>query len=1339
VAVRRLALVSLAALAFAQAASAQSFNPEHLGTGGRAATSGGGVSPPAGDFATVIVPDSGTSLDLGTVVDHSGNTWTIDGGTLAGSNLFHSFSNFDLASGDIARWVHSWGDPAAIDNVISRVTGGDPSHIFGTIDSTGLPNAAFFFINPAGIVFGEGAQINVPAAAHFSTASELRFASGPSFSVATPNGSTFSVAAPQAFGFLGGEGAMLLSGLGEDFAPNHGALSFSGSDIAIEDSAFRVGSIAATAVGDQAASITLSGETTAPLGGSVTLIGANIWTEAPNPEAGASGEIRLTGANVSLSASTLSSSTGTFVDPNHGGTGNPDDVHDGGSITLSGQNVLLDQSFVATNTFGPGAGGDIVIGATGSVDIVSSVIAADTNGDAAAGGVLVAGDTINVTDSSLFSDTFQEGAAGAVLLLGNDIAIDRAWITSESRGTGASGAVAIQAQNSLSIGLTTISSNSASETNAGAILLQGRTVAISESSIASNNSGGGNAGAVGISADEDLTIMDTSVSSTAEAFCTGCTGDAGLVSLAAGGNVTLTGANLFTNVSDTGTSGGVFVTADGAIDVQDSFMTADRGIVGLVAEGALNVAGTTIYADNFGSESSEGGAILLDGSDVSVAYSYITSENYASGEGTGTAGLVTITADNALAITDGTTISVDTHGDGDAGSLVLGGTNILVDASTITSGTTGSGNAGGILINATESLDLSHGATVRSETSAAGDAGVILIEAGDMTLDGSRIATSALENSEGDAGTILIKAASLNVLNDSRLVSNTDSTGNAGNIAIEADEVNVTNGSRISSDSNLQCFVQVCEAGERLGGDAGSVAIDAKRVSVVGSSGTITFISSDTFGHGAAGNVTIKASESLTVTDGGFISSDTYAQGDAGEIGIQAGKLVLDRNGAITSSSYWGAEGDAGSIGVEADEVTVTKGAGLSTSAFGFGDAGDINIEAGSVIVSGESAFGVSYISSDTADTGEAGDVTITADTLTVAHNAVVSSETFGSGNAGFVEVQGGDVLVTKGGRITTEAAEGSSGDAGVVLIEANSLKVARGGAVSSSTAGEGDAGNVLIGAGTVEVDGGEIGSTAKAGATGRSGSLFIDASRRIAVTGGGRISTESNNQNAAGTVFLSAPTVLVSGAGSTINSANNSQAGGDAGFIEVQTLAPGASGITVAEGGRISTSSVAGAAGNIDLQMAPGSLLILEGRNAPGVLETSSGPGTGGVILISNPFAIISNGGNILALGESGGANVRIGTNYFISSSDRPNRVEVSGSLVFENAIYDVSSGIVNPDLSVLDASAVLRGQCPAVRSTGQLSQFTVRPVGPYSPRATDSLQPVLEAPEERIGGSCL
>ncbi len=59
-----------------------------------------------------------------------------------------------------------------------------------------------------------------------------------------------------------------------------------------------------------------------------------------------------------------------------------------------------------------------------------------------------------------------------------------------------------------------------------------------------------------------------------------------------------------------------------------------------------------------------------------------------------------------------------------------------------------------------------------------------------------------------------------------------------------------------------------------------------------------------------------------------------------------------------------------------------------------------------------------------------------------------------------------------------------------------------------------------------------------------------------------------------------------------------------------------------------------------------------------------------------------------------------------------------MSGNFLLEAAAYDVSAGTANRDLSVIDASGVLRGQCASARTTGEVSQLVVRPIGPYGPR---------------------
>lgn len=215
-----------------------------------------------------------------------------------------------------------------------------------------------------------------------------------------------------------------------------------------------------------------------------------------------------------------------------------------------------------------------------------------------------------------------------------------------------------------------------------------------------------------------------------------------------------------------------------------------------------------------------------------------------------------------------------------------------------------------------------------------------------------------------------------------------------------------------------------------------------------------------------------------------------------------------------------------------------------------------------------------------------------------------------------------------------------------------------------------------------------------------------------------------------------------IDGSGSFISSENfsggpaaGSRSGpvGDAGSVAIT-----AADLTVSNGGRITTNSFGGAAGDISITLPSLGLLILEGRSAVGSIQTSSGAGTGGRIAITGPRAIISNGGSILALGQQSGANVTIQTRNFISSTDRRNTVAVDGQIRLEAGLYDVSSGTVNPDISVLDASKVLQGQCPAARAAGVVSQLITRPVGPYVREPYVAPLQIPDGSERPRSGAC-
>ena len=155
-------------------------------------------------------------------------------GAIRGNNLFQSFSQFDLKSGDVATFT----GPAniQIQNILSRVTGGTASSIDGTIRS-GIAGANFYFINPSGVVFGPNAAVDVSGAFAVSTANYLKLADGAKFVAALDADDSMLSSAPVvAFGFLdGANGSIEVHGSLRS-APDT-PLSVIGSTVSVRDGA----------------------------------------------------------------------------------------------------------------------------------------------------------------------------------------------------------------------------------------------------------------------------------------------------------------------------------------------------------------------------------------------------------------------------------------------------------------------------------------------------------------------------------------------------------------------------------------------------------------------------------------------------------------------------------------------------------------------------------------------------------------------------------------------------------------------------------------------------------------------------------------------------------------------------------------------------------------------------------------------------------------------------------------------------------------------------------------------------------------------------------------------
>jgi large exoprotein involved in heme utilization and adhesion len=735
----------------------------------------------------------------------------------------------------------------------------------------------------------------------------------------------------------------------------------------------------------------------------------------------------------------------------------------------------------------------------------------------------------------------------------------------------------------------------------------------------------------------------------------------------------------------------------------------DSGDVFITLTGRLYALGGNLGASSFSANNA--GVITVRAPEVVMEQSTIATSATAAGS----PGRVLI--ETGRLVFDRVNMLGSSKDGGGDGVIQLRSTgDLLMRGAIIFSNALGLANGGVVMIEG-KSVEMIN-TLINSDTFAFGAAGRIELRADTLHLENTQITSTT--DGEGVGGAVSVFGRAITLDTSSALRSDTTRLAKAGSVAVTATErldlldlAAVTSqaasgtgdGGSVSITAGRLFMADATISSDSLSlGRAGTVAVKADQIELDGRNREFTGISSDSFGFGDAGSVTIDA-RSLTVRDKAYVSSTGIRDGRAGDITIRTGDLSVSRGGTISSL---GVQTDGGDISIVATgNLTVTSEPGFGSfiaSAASGGDAGDLSLDVGGTLLLDASA-----LSSDTFGPGDAGDLMIKAAAITLKSMSAISSSTGSFGNAGALTIEAKTITMDAGTQILSAATSMSEGDARSITIRADTIAVGKDATITTATFGRGDAGKVDITARSLRIDGGEVSSSAGVGSQGVAGDVRI-AAGDLSIVNGGILSTLSANSNTAGELRISADQVSLDGLRSIISSENLADDRGDAGEIFIT-----AKGVRVANGAGISTNSVAGAAGNIDIRVARPGLLVLEGGELPGLILTSSGPGTGGMITIADPLAIISNGGRILALGEQRGANVQISSRFFINSSDRSNVVDVAGDFRLQTGLYDVSSGTVSRDLSVLDASKVLQGQCPVARSTGLVSQLITRPVGPY------------------------
>ena len=288
--------------------------------------------------------------------------YDITGGTrpggATGTNLFHSFGDFSVPTNNIANFLNAGsvdlnGNVLApnlpTSNILGRVTGGDPSTIFGMIQTTG-PNgfgtANLFLMNPAGFLFGPNATVNVGGMMTFTTADYLRFQGADTLfnKVSTPESlSLLSTVPVAAFGFIGSiPAAIAIQGSTLKVAQGQ-TLSFVGGNTGFNYIDPDTGIRSSTSVPDGV--MITGGNLSAPSGqinlASVASAG-EILADSLQPAPNVNGASFSAMGNVSLTGPTILDASGLPT----GGTGA------GGTVHIRSGQFVMDRAVVLANTMG---------------------------------------------------------------------------------------------------------------------------------------------------------------------------------------------------------------------------------------------------------------------------------------------------------------------------------------------------------------------------------------------------------------------------------------------------------------------------------------------------------------------------------------------------------------------------------------------------------------------------------------------------------------------------------------------------------------------------------------------------------------------------------------------------------------------------------------------------------------------------------------------------------------------------------------------------------------------------------------------------------------------------
>lgn len=262
---------------------------------------------------------------------------------------------------------------------------------------------------------------------------------------------------------------------------------------------------------------------------------------------------------------------------------------------------------------------------------------------------------------------------------------------------------------------------------------------------------------------------------------------------------------------------------------------------------------------------------------------------------------------------------------------------------------------------------------------------------------------------------------------------------------------------RLEAGSVMVSVTQGSQPGRnaRIGASEGIQAIGRTAGGRIGSGFLVR-----TNGAGAGGNLTI-TTPSLIVQDGAAIATGTDSSGNSGVLRVEAREVFLGglsasgaRLTSLSSNPTTNSTGVGGDIIIEAEKFSIENGAVVSVSTFGTATSGNIFVRASDVQIRGVSATGGigsgfyartslnNLLNPAPALTGNAGNVTVIADRLTLSDRGTINVANLGKGNAGNININAATVELDRQSVITATQRQATQGN---VTIESQNLQLRNG------------------------------------------------------------------------------------------------------------------------------------------------------------------------------------------------------------------------------------------------------------------------------------------------------